>query len=893
MVASSVIGVSAGLIRFFFDDSLSPVDDVTRSEVDPAASDAEIGRALRTFLAASVANGRLGMPLDVEGASSGQIVDLVGKILAGREKAERKLKETRERLELAMHSTEGGLWDWDLSRGEIVMDDNWRDSLGYDESECSGRFEDWLPLIHPDDLEVTRTQLYVHLRGEFDYFETQFRVARKSGGWRWMLVRGRASSRGPDGRWMRMVGTYQDITNAKRTELELLHAKEQAEAANRAKSDFLANMSHEIRTPMNGIIGMTELMLDTSLDMEQREYLLTVKSSADSLLRIINDVLDFSKIEAGHLTLEMVGFSLASLLGDMMKSLALRAYQKGLECFYYVSPEIPPVLVGDPTRLRQVLTNLVGNAIKFTEQGEVEVSVLFCGEEAGEVSLEFVVRDSGIGIPEDKQDLVFGAFSQADASTTRRYGGTGLGLAISRRIVELMGGAMTLDSKPGAGSAFRFRVRLGAGQARQVTLPQFGARRVLVAASNAALRHCVSKQLDLVGLEVQEAGSGAAVDELLGAAHKANTPFDWVLMDAAMPAPGGYALAETMIKGWPRLDRLIMLLNANSSRSDTVKCENLHVGARLIKPFSRSDLLDALSLTLEGEAVDEERQQSFDAAQTQAYAPIGADQPRHLRILLVEDNPVNQTVAVKMLEKVGHTLTVAANGQEALDYFEKERFDIILMDVQMPVMGGLEATQAIRTREARRSWAAGGQWRSTPIVAMTAHAMQGDRDRCLMAGMDDYIAKPIKPVELHAVIERVMGEAGFADIEPDLQQESGVDVAAADFSVANLGATRDLLDGDEVALQQLIRLFFSDFERNRQNLDHAQKKGDLTTIRNLAHSIKGSAGVFNAVSAVAAAQRLELVAKDGDAAAVKRELPLLLAELGNLAGVLRRARKSA
>ncbi len=881
----------AGLARLSYLDVAKLIAHVIRSDADPDAPDAEIGRALRAFLAASVADGRLGVPFDLSRASSADILGLLEGLLSGRERAERNVRDTRERLDLAMQNTEGGLWDWDLAHGEIVMDDYWRQMLGYDASERTSDFSSWLPLVHPDDLALTRHQLGTHLRGELDYFETQFRITSKAGGWRWILVRGRASNRGSDGRWARMVGTYRDVTHSKCAELELLHAKEQAEAANRAKSDFLANMSHEIRTPMNGIIGMTELALDTRLDEEQREYLQTVKSSADSLLRIINDVLDFSKIEAGHLSLEKVEFSLVSLLGDTMKSLALRAYQKGVECFYYVSPDVPPVLVGDTTRLRQVLTNLVGNAIKFTEKGEVEVSVHCRGLSASDLVLEFAVRDSGIGIPEDKHAFVFGAFSQADESTTRKYGGTGLGLAICRRIVELMGGAITLESRPGEGSTFNFTVHVETGRSQLVSTPAFGARRALVAGRNAALRRCVSLQLRSIGLDVREAPSGVVVEEMLAAAQKANSPFDWVLMDAAMPAPGGYALAERLIKEWPRLDRLIMMLDANTQRGDTIKCERLKVGARLIKPFSQSDLVDALGLTLQGGPAEEDKFLAFEAEQTFACAPPLSRSSQRLNILLVEDNPVNQTVAVKMLEKVGHVMTVAANGQEALDCFDRGRFDLILMDVQMPVMGGLDATQAIRAREARRSWAAGGQWQPTPIVAMTAHAMQGDRDRCLMAGMDDYIAKPIKPAELHGVIDRVMGDARAQDGGKGAQDGACIDLGG-DGAVADLGATRELLDGDEAALQQLIGLFFSDLERNRKTLEIAQRSNDFVTIRNLAHSIKGSAGVFNAAATLAAAQLVETAGKDGDAAAVRREIPVLLTELGNLAGVLRRARRA-
>lgn len=823
-----------------------------------------------------------------------ELIAFIGGQLAALEQSERTLRETRERLELALQNTEGGVWDWDLAGGGIVIDEYWRRTLEYSPEERSSEFSSWLSLVHPDDLAYVRGQVIRHFRGELEYFEAQFRVAPKSGGWRWMLIRGKASGRAADGRWTRMVGTYWDVTHIKESELELLNAKEQAEAANRAKSDFLANMSHEIRTPMNGIIGMTELALDTQLDSEQKEYLLTVKRSADSLLRIINDVLDFSKIEAGHLSLEQVEFSLADLLGDTMKSLALRAYQKGVECFYSIDPDVPPVLVGDPTRLRQVLTNLVGNAIKFTDIGEVELRVeQGCqdgGESVGELVVRFAVRDSGVGIPVDKQAAVFEAFSQADESTTRKYGGTGLGLAISRRIVELMGGLITLESAPGQGSTFRFSVRAGVGRAQAARAPAFGHRRVLLGVCNRALRSCLARQLREIGLEVREAEGGAALEEFLAVAAKANTPFDWVLMETAMPAPGGYALAERLYQGWPRLDRVIMMLDANTQRGDAVRCERLKVGARLIKPFSSNDLVEALSLALYGSAVDESKFLAFEAEATQASRAPATKAAHRLKILLVEDNPVNQTVAVKMLEKAGHSVVLASNGQEAIEAFDRDRFDVILMDVQMPVMGGLEATQAIRAREARRSWAAGGQWRATPIVAMTAHAMQGDRDRCLMAGMDDYIAKPIKPAELYGVIDRVAGEEGEDDTDP-AGRESLIDISA-DTSIADLRATRELLDGDEVALQQLIGLFFGDLDRNRKSLEVAVRTDDFGAVRNVAHSIKGAAGVFNAIGVVASAQRLEIAGKESDAASMRRELPVLMEELGNLAGVLRRARKS-
>ncbi|MDP2996447.1 MAG: response regulator [Bryobacterales bacterium] len=559
-----------------------------------------------------------------------------------------------------------------------------------------------------------------------------------------------------------LVGFYH--RNRERFIAQLNEAKETAEAASRSKSEFLANMSHEVRTPMNGILGMTELALDTELSPEQREYLGMVKTSADSLLTVVNDILDFSKIEAGKLDLECVDFNLRDNLEATIKTFAMSAQEKGLALVCEVRPEVPARVQGDPTRLRQIVTNLLGNAVKFTERGEVAVEVRAEPEAQDGVRLHFTVRDTGVGISPEKRDLIFRAFEQADSSTTRRYGGTGLGLTISARLVEIMGGRIWVESETGQGSRFHFTARFGvanaaaasrvAGQARLAGIP------VLVVDDSATHRRILEETLRSWRMQPASVGGGAAALTQLRLAGDAGNPFPLIIADADLPVMNGFALAER-IKERPELDgTAIVMLTSAGQRGDAARCQQLGVAAYLTKPIRQTELLEAILRVL-GQA-----SQDLETPELVTRHSLREGR-RSLRILLAEDNVVNQRLAVRLLEKRGDTVLVASTGREALAALEKETFDIVLMDVQMPEMDGLEAAGLIREKEK-------GAGVHQPIVALTAHAMKGDQERCMAAGMDGYVSKPIHAQELFQLIDAlVAADAGSVARPSHLSCEKG------------------------------------------------------------------------------------------------------------------------
>ncbi len=710
----------------------------------------------------------------------------------------------------------------------------WERTLGFTSEELRAR--PFLNFVHPDDKEGTREQAARIAAGSSAVlFENRYRC--KDGSYRWLswnII--------PLAEEGLSYGSARDVTEQKQAASDLRRAREAADAANRAKGDFLANMSHEIRTPMNAVIGMAELLLDTRLRPEQREYLDALKDSAESLLGLINDILDFSKIEAGKLELVSAEFDPRETLGDTLRTMGVRAHQKGLELAGQVAPEVPVRLVGDAPRLRQVIVNLVGNAIKFTEAGEVLVKVEVVEERAGEVTLAFVVADTGIGIPPDKQQLIFDAFAQADSSTTRRYGGTGLGLSISAQLVQLMEGSLSVTSEPGEGSRFRFTARFGLTGAQPAVRPTAKLRglRVLVVDDNATNRRILHEMLTHWRMRPTSVAGGRAALEELDQAARRRKPYPLVLLDSQMPEMDGFALAEQIKKRPELVGASIMMLTSGPRPGDRARCLTLGLSAYLTKPIKQSDLLDTIMGALSGRPA---------GGHPATRSPPAVRKGPRMRALVAEDNAVNQLVAVEMLKRAGYRAVAAGNGREALALLERESFDLVLMDVQMPKLDGFDTTIAIREREKVTG-------NHLPIVALTAHAMKGDAERCLAAGMDAYLTKPLEMVQLRGVLASI-GKSRPSSKAPAKR-------VLSDRGLVDEPRLLDRVGGDRKALARLVGLFLTDSRKLLARVRGAVKRGHAPDLRSAAHALKGSVANFAAPAATAAAARLQEIAERGD-----------------------------
>ncbi|HXR32340.1 MAG TPA: PAS domain S-box protein [Verrucomicrobiae bacterium] len=779
-----------------------------------------------------------GAPLKIVGRSQGFLAIYVD--IAKRVEAEKAIRESEELFRLLSSAAPIGIFRADREGRWVYVNQRWSEMTGRAAETALGY--GWLQAVHPEDRDATERLWKTAAEMEIEV-QDETRFLTPDGNTNWVYWGSRALH-GPDGSLIGYVGVIEDISKRRAAEQRLLEAKQAAESANEAKSQFLANMSHEIRTPMNGILGMTELALETPLSGQQREYLEMVKGCAESLLEIIEDILDFSKIETGKSELENIPFSILDCAENALQPVTMRAQEKGLELEWWVRGDLPEKVQGDPVRLRQVLINLLGNAVKFTDAGEVSLGIecLKRGEEEAEIWFE--VRDTGVGIPAEHHSKIFDAFQQCDTSVTRQFGGTGLGLSISARIVRMMGGEIQVESEAGKGSRFFFTVKLKATKSakrrdeEEEKLPRVKALVVEESETNQELMVWLMTRW---GLEVEVAGSAEEARARLARQKEKHEPYRVVLVKQNLHGDDGYDLAREIRAGAPPEATAILMVSSAASILEDARAADCGIFRRLRKPLRRRVLWESLRAAL---TIGEPK--TTPISEPQVHAPGG-----QFRILLVEDNAVNQKLAMRLLEKMGHQVALASNGAEACEALRTASYDIVLMDLQMPVMGGLEATGKIRERELLS-----GQ--HVPILAMTAHAAAQDEKRCLEAGMDGYLTKPIRREILRKEIDRAVtrsGSAGNCD-----EAAPHTEISEAEWNVREL---LERLEGDQDFLRELLQMFRADSQTTLMKAREALAWEDLAEVSRTAHTLKGMLRNLSMNAGAELAAALETAGRNG------------------------------
>ena len=774
--------------------------------------------------------------------------------------AEAALRESEEKFRTIIETTPDGYYEVDLQGNFAFFNDSICKVLGYSREEIAS-----MNLL--DMLDETNSQ---KIRDAFAKVKDSGNPVTSLA---WTLADKTHSLRfvessvslikDPKGIPVGFGGFIRDVTQRQRAEV-MYRAKLAAEAASRTKSEFLASMSHEIRTPLNAIIGLVELMLSSDLPPDQREDLDVVKSSAYSLLSIINNILDFSKIEAGRLDFEKTPFSFRQFMDESLKIMGMKSHEKGIELAYRVAPQTPDRILGDPVRLRQVLLNLVDNAIKFTDKGEVIVYAATQTQSDYEVVLHISVVDTGIGIPKDKQRSIFGAYNQGDSSTLRQYGGTGLGLAVSAQLVDLMGGNIKVRSQPSRGSRFRFTACFmiqqdGQPPQSQTAHPKLAGLKVLVVDDNNASRKITTEILQDLGIEVVPATGRTEALEILSAAKRDDTPFDLLLIDSEMPETDGFALAE-LISSQQISDAAMVMLLTFPHLKRKPELDSLGIAASIVKPFGAAELENVILGTLGiGQPAAE--------LSAQAQRKAGRTPSRKLNILVAEDTPFNQKFIQRLLDRWNHQTTIVSNGRQALEALAQDNYDIVLMDVQMPVMDGYTATREIRNLTSDIS--------KIPIIALTAHAIKGDRERCLEAGMDEYVSKPIDSEKLFNAMEELTGAFGKKgasnDVTPALDEESLLEA----------------FDGDWNFLREVVDVFLNDYPDLMDDLHAANRDRDPDILMRAAHSLKGMLRNFQAESAAEVAFELEKKGREAEFDDVPEAIKILADRVAHLGRKLR------